>query len=55
MYLVILKDEAYNKMMFRFSTMEEVSVFVNTALKTSMNPMEVTISIEEVECDVEDV
>lgn len=53
MYLVILKDAKYNQMMFRFNTMEEVSVFINTALNTSTKPIEVNISIEGVDCDAE--
>jgi len=53
MFLVNLKDEKFNNMDFKFGSMEEVSVFTETALKASVSPVDVTISIKEVGADVE--
>lgn len=53
MFLVNLSDDKYNNMEFKFSSMEEVSVFTETALKASVNHVIVTISIKEVGADVE--
>ena len=53
MFLVNLRDEKFNNMDFKFSSMEEVAVFTETVLKTSVNPVDVTISTKEVSADVE--
>ena len=39
--------------LIKWPFMEEVSVFINTALNTSTKPIEVNISIEGVDCDAE--
>ena len=43
MYRVKIKDDKFNELMFKFASMEEVSVFVETALKCSESDVDVTI------------
>lgn len=43
MYRVVIRDEKYNSMNFKFASMEEVSVFVETVLKCSEADVEVNI------------
>ena len=43
MYRVVIKDKNYNSMAFKFASMEEVSVFVETVLRCSEHEIEVSI------------
>lgn len=63
MYRVTIKGIGYNSLSFKFSSMEEVSIFAETVLRTSEREVEVKIELfeekaeesmellEEVECD----
>ena len=43
MYRVVVKDENYNKLVFRFGSMEEVSVFAETVMKCSVSETSITM------------
>ena len=63
MYRVTIKGSGYNSLSFKFYSMEEVSIFAETVLKTAEKEVEVKIELfeenaeeimklmEEVECD----
>ena len=45
MYRVVVKDKGYNSMAFRFGSMENVAVFVDTALVSAESEVEVTVEL----------
>ena len=47
MYRVTIKSIGYNSHSFKFSSMEEVSIFVETVLRTSEDKIEVKIELFE--------
>jgi hypothetical protein len=55
MYRVTIKGIGYNSLSFKFSSMEEVSIFTETVLRTSEKEIEVKIELvkEKVEEDIE--
>lgn len=55
MYRVTIKGIGYNSLSFKFSSMEEVSIFAETVLRTSEKEIEVKIELfeEKVEENVE--
>ena len=54
MYRVVVKDKTYNNMCFRFLSMEEVSVFAETALRSAESEVEVTVELVK-EVDANDL
>ena len=48
MFRVVVKDKAYNSMGFRFDSMECVSIFVETVLRSTESEVEVTIELVKV-------
>lgn len=53
MYRVTIKDEAYSSLSFVFKDMEEVTVFIETALKASEMGIEAKIELVKEEADNE--
>lgn len=47
MYRVTIKGIEYNSLSFKFSSMEEVSIFTETVLRNSENEIEVKIELFE--------
>lgn len=47
MYIVTIKGIGYNSLSFKFSSMEEVSIFAEAALRTSEKEIEVKIELVE--------
>lgn len=45
MYRVTIKGIGYNSISFKFSSMEEVSIFTETVLRTSEKEIEVKIEL----------
>lgn len=45
MYIVTIKGIGYNSISFKFSSMEEVSIFTETVLRTSEKEIEVKIEL----------
>lgn len=51
MFLVKLTDERYSSLEFRFDSMEEVSIFVETALKASNKLLQIDITVKVKEAE----
>lgn len=45
MFRVVIKDNKYNQMKFKFASMEEITIFVETVMRNSES--EITVSIEK--------
>ena len=43
MFRVDIKDDKFNHISFKFASMEEVSIFAETALRSAEEELEVTI------------
>lgn len=46
MYVLFVKDYAFNELEFKFSSMEELGIFASTVLATSVKDVEIIIKKE---------